>query len=438
MTIANLKMRISTGKRDDREKGLTMMRNDNKNLESKKRCFDDDFKVDGGKEKRQRIMRMDYFSIREDCTRVLPIPLTMIHRRDCQNKPKSHESSEKDCRRNPGGRDCQDTEKTPLQKEKESCSRADHSSSPRATIDEVCNTSQLSPTRALRAAQIKKRYAHLIFKATHQPLLMPLKQGDHYKHDPLQERERLQKQEIAQTAKIEEEVKAAQTLLQMRADPDIKIQRQREREAARIALDKMEKSVEFNDALQIMRDYESLLNAGLKMMRNILTENKKLESNKKRGFDDDFKVDDGKEKRRRRMDYRQRVLRVPPTMIHRGGWDCQNKPKSHESSEQDCLRNRGGRDCQNKPKNHESCGRNPGGRGCQDTKKTPSQKEKESCCRSDHCSARATIDEGCTTSQLSPTKALRAAQIKKRYAHLIFKATHQPLLMPLGDPLKQQ
>nr|GMD20681.1 transcription factor GTE12-like [Ipomoea batatas] len=177
---------------------------------------------------------------------------------------------------------------------------------------------------------------------------------------------------------------------------------------------------------------------GLKMMRNILTENKKLESNKKRGFDDDFKVDDGKEKRRRRMDYRQRVLRAPSTMIHRGGWDCQNKPKSHESSEQDCLRNRGGRDCQNKPKNHECCGRNPGGRDCQDTKKTPLQKEKESCCRSDHCSSPATIDEGCTTSQLSPTKALRAAQMKKRYAHLIFKATHQPLLMPLGDPLKQQ
>nr|GMD14845.1 transcription factor GTE12-like [Ipomoea batatas]GMD17962.1 transcription factor GTE12-like [Ipomoea batatas] len=276
MTIANLKMRISTGKRDDREKGLKMMRNDNKNLESKKRGSDDDFKVDARKEKRRRITRMDYFSIREDCARVLPIPLTMIHRRDCQNKPKSHESSEQDCRRNrggrdcqnkpkshesseedcpqnPGRRDCQDTKKTPLQKEKESCCRSDDSSSC-ATIDEGCTTSQLSPTKALRAAQMKKRYAHLIFKATHQPLLMPL--GDPLKQQ--QERERL---EIAEKARIEEEIKAAQTLVQMRADPDLKIQRQREREAARIALDKMEKTVEFNDALQIMRDFESLLNA---------------------------------------------------------------------------------------------------------------------------------------------------------------------------------
>nr|GMD17963.1 transcription factor GTE12-like [Ipomoea batatas] len=198
-TLANLKIRVSTGKRDDREKGLKMMRNDNKNLESKKRGSDDDFKVDDRKEKRRRIMRMDYYSIREDCEK----------------------------------------------KEKESCSRSDHCSS-RATIDEGCTTSQLSPTKALRAAQMKKRYAHLIFKATHQPLGDPLKQQ--------QERERL---EIAEKARIEEEIKAAQTLLRMRAEADLKIQR----EAARTALEKMEKTVEFNDAWQIMRDFESLLNS---------------------------------------------------------------------------------------------------------------------------------------------------------------------------------
>nr|GMD19329.1 transcription factor GTE12-like [Ipomoea batatas] len=263
-TLANLKIRVSTGKRDDREKGLKMMRNDNKNLESKKRGSDDDFKVDARKEKRPRIMRMDYYSIREDCEKVLPIPPTMIHKGgwDCQNKPKSHESSEQGCLRNRGGRDCEKKPKNhescrqgrdcrdtnnscPFQKEKESCSRSDHCSS-RATIDEGCTTSQLSPTKALRAAQMKKRYAHLIFKATHQPLGDPLKQQ--------QERERL---EIAEKARIEEEIKAAQTLLRMRAEADLKIQR----EAARTALDKMEKTVEFNDAWQIMRDFESLLNS---------------------------------------------------------------------------------------------------------------------------------------------------------------------------------
>nr|GMD92011.1 transcription factor GTE12-like [Ipomoea batatas] len=108
----------------------------------------------------------------------------------------------------------------------------------------------ISPTRALRAAQMKKRYAHLIFKATHQPLLMPL--GDPLKQQ--QERERL---EMAEKARIEEEIKAAQTLVRMRAEADLKIQR----EAARIAFEKMEKTVEFNDAWQIMRDFESLLNS---------------------------------------------------------------------------------------------------------------------------------------------------------------------------------
>nr|GLL46067.1 transcription factor GTE10-like [Ipomoea trifida] len=106
----------------------------------------------------------------------------------------------------------------------------------------------ISPTRALRAAQMKKRYAHLIFKATHQPLLMPL--GDPLKQQ--QERERL---EMAEKARIEEEIKAAQTLVRMRAEADLKIQREG------IAFEKMEKTVEFNVAWQIMRDFESLLNS---------------------------------------------------------------------------------------------------------------------------------------------------------------------------------
>ncbi|XP_019163983.1 PREDICTED: transcription factor GTE10-like [Ipomoea nil] len=178
---------------------------------------------------------------------------------DGQNKPKSRETSEQGCLRNlRGGRDCQKKTQPPLHSEKES-RRFDHSSScaTTAAIDqESCSTTSLtvgaplSPTHALRAAQMKQRYAHLIFKENHQ-----LKQGDIADH--LKQQEEIRRREIAEKAKIEQEIKAAQTLVQMRAEAELKIQRV----AARIALEKMEKTVEFNDALQIMRDFESLLNA---------------------------------------------------------------------------------------------------------------------------------------------------------------------------------
>nr|GMD86691.1 transcription factor GTE12-like [Ipomoea batatas] len=75
--------------------------------------------------------------------------------------------------------------------------------------------------------------------------------------DPLKQQQERERLEIAEKARIEEEIKAAQILVRMRAEADLKIQR----EAARIAFEKMEKTVEFNDAWQIMRDFESLLNS---------------------------------------------------------------------------------------------------------------------------------------------------------------------------------
>nr|GME01180.1 transcription factor GTE12 [Ipomoea batatas] len=204
MTIAdlgNMKIRISI-KGDNPEKGLKIIKNENKKPESKKRRSDDFNR-----------------SITQDGGRVFPAP---IRRRS------------KGCLQNPGGNDYQDMNNStpPLQKEKESCS-SDQSSSPTGA--------QLSPTKALRAAQMKKRYAHLISKAN---------QGDNNNNaDPQQERER-----IAEKGRIDEEIIKA-------SGETVLPQRQREREAARIALEKMKQTVEFDDALQIMSDFESLLSA---------------------------------------------------------------------------------------------------------------------------------------------------------------------------------
>nr|GMD88013.1 transcription factor gte12 [Ipomoea batatas] len=187
------------------------------NLESKKRCFDDDSKVE---KRRWRIER------------VLPAPPTVIHRGgwDCQKKPRSPENWERGCLRNRGGRD--------LRKENLRIMKVVGEEG----IVEIRRTLvRRKRSHCRRKRKMKKRYAHLIFKATHQPLLMTL--GDPLKQQ--QERERL---EMAEKAKIEEEIKAAQTLVRMRAEADLKIQR----EAARIALENMEKTVEFNDAWQIL------------------------------------------------------------------------------------------------------------------------------------------------------------------------------------------
>ncbi|XP_019163513.1 PREDICTED: uncharacterized protein LOC109159860 [Ipomoea nil] len=199
-----LPIRISSFNKREREgdnngeKGLKKMII----AESKKKrpgCDDDDFKV--AEVKRRRRM-----GIREDCERALP-KKKMIHR----------------------------------EKKKENCTAIDHACTTTTTsLSLTVDAHQLSPTKALRAAMMKKRYAHLIFKAT---------QGDIADH--------MKQQEEREKARIEEEVKAAQTLLRIRAEAELKIKR----EAAGIALEKMKKTVEFNDACQIMRDFESLLNA---------------------------------------------------------------------------------------------------------------------------------------------------------------------------------
>ncbi|XP_073303147.1 transcription factor GTE12 [Primulina huaijiensis] len=107
---------------------------------------------------------------------------------------------------------------------------------------------QMSPKKALRAAMLKRRFADTIFRATHQILL------DHgEKSDPtrmLQEKEKMERQQREEKTRIEAEIKAVEEASRLR--------REREREAARMALQKMEKTVEINENQEVLNFLEML------------------------------------------------------------------------------------------------------------------------------------------------------------------------------------
>lgn len=114
----------------------------------------------------------------------------------------------------------------------------------------------LSPTKALRAAMLKRRFADTIIKAKQKSLPVD---GDKVDlHRMQQERAQLEQQQLEEKTRIEAELKAAEVASQRKAEADLKMQRERQREAARIALQKMERTVEFEDNLKILRDLEKL------------------------------------------------------------------------------------------------------------------------------------------------------------------------------------
>ncbi|KAK4440109.1 Transcription factor GTE12 [Sesamum alatum] len=114
---------------------------------------------------------------------------------------------------------------------------------------------QMSPKKALRAAMLKTRFADTIFKATHKVLV------DHSeKSDPVklqQEREKLEREQLKEKARIEAEIRAAEEASRRRMQNDLKMQREREREAARMALEKMGRTVEIEN-VDILKDLEML------------------------------------------------------------------------------------------------------------------------------------------------------------------------------------
>ncbi|KDP21177.1 hypothetical protein JCGZ_21648 [Jatropha curcas] len=115
---------------------------------------------------------------------------------------------------------------------------------------------QLSPTKALRAAMLKHRFAATILKAQHKTLL---DQGD--KANPLklqQEKERLEKRQQEDKALIEAKIRAAADASRKREEAELKRQREKEREAARVALQKMEKTAEIVQNLDVLKELEML------------------------------------------------------------------------------------------------------------------------------------------------------------------------------------
>ncbi|KAK9088235.1 hypothetical protein Scep_027317 [Stephania cephalantha] len=108
---------------------------------------------------------------------------------------------------------------------------------------------QLSPSKSLRAAMLKSRFADTILKAQQKTLSTT---GDRV--DPLkvkqEERERFEKKQRGEKAKIDAHVKAA------KEEAALKLLRQRQ--AARLALEEMEKSADVYDSFAIMKDLEMM------------------------------------------------------------------------------------------------------------------------------------------------------------------------------------
>ncbi|KAL0363523.1 UNVERIFIED_CONTAM: Transcription factor GTE12 [Sesamum calycinum] len=115
---------------------------------------------------------------------------------------------------------------------------------------------QMSPKKALRAAMLKTRFADTIFKATHQVLV-----DQSEKSDPVrlqEEREKLEREQLKERARIEAEIRAAEEASRRRLQNDLKMQRERERAAARMALEKMRRTVEIDENADIWKDLEML------------------------------------------------------------------------------------------------------------------------------------------------------------------------------------
>ncbi|XP_059641356.1 transcription factor GTE9-like [Cornus florida] len=117
---------------------------------------------------------------------------------------------------------------------------------------------QVSPEKLYRAALLKNRFADTILKAREKTL----KQGE--KGDPeklRREREELEMQKRKEKARLQAEAKAAEDA-RRRAEAEAaavaKRKRELEREAARQALQKMEKTVEINENSRFLEDLQML------------------------------------------------------------------------------------------------------------------------------------------------------------------------------------
>ncbi|KAG2689175.1 hypothetical protein I3760_09G128500 [Carya illinoinensis] len=127
---------------------------------------------------------------------------------------------------------------------------------------------ELSPKKALRVAMLKSRFAETILKAQHRKLL---DHGD--KADPLNmqlEKERLKRRQSEERARIEAQMRVAKVASQIKEEAELKQQREREREATRAALHKMERAVHLEENLWIQKELDLLLGCSLSCSRTLL------------------------------------------------------------------------------------------------------------------------------------------------------------------------
>lgn len=117
---------------------------------------------------------------------------------------------------------------------------------------------QVSPDKQIRAALLRSRFAETILKAQEKTF----NQGN--KGDPeklRREREQLEKWQREEKARIQAEAKAAEAVrmkAEAEAAAEAKRKREMEREAARLELQKMERTVEIDENNQILEDLERL------------------------------------------------------------------------------------------------------------------------------------------------------------------------------------
>ncbi|KAL8140510.1 hypothetical protein V2J09_006531 [Rumex salicifolius] len=112
---------------------------------------------------------------------------------------------------------------------------------------------QLSPDKALRAAMLKRRFADTIFKAQQQTTRRP---GDKFEHVRLDEEKlRLERWQQEEKLKIEAQIKASKD----RQESERRMQRERERLAARKSLEKMQRSVIFEDNISTLTELAHII-----------------------------------------------------------------------------------------------------------------------------------------------------------------------------------
>ncbi|XP_059669350.1 transcription factor GTE8-like [Cornus florida] len=115
---------------------------------------------------------------------------------------------------------------------------------------------QLSPKKALRHAMLKSRFADTILRAEQKGHLNHGGKADVLKMR--QEKEKMKRMQHEEVLRIQAEIKAAEAASRLRAKAELKMQLEREREAARLELEKIEKSVEIDENLKIFKELEML------------------------------------------------------------------------------------------------------------------------------------------------------------------------------------